>query len=73
PPEGINLYVLHGVRRDVQAEMAEAADAAEEVGTITDVYIGVLPFMAVMAAVIVLLIAFPDIALWLPDQVKGSR
>ncbi len=73
PPEGINLYVLHGVRRDVQTEMAEAADAAEEVGTITDVYIGVLPFMAVMAAVIVLLIVFPDIALWLPDQVKGSR
>jgi TRAP-type mannitol/chloroaromatic compound transport system permease large subunit len=73
PPEGINLYVLHGVRRDVQSEMAEAAGAAEEVGTITDVYIGVLPFMGVMAAVIVLLIAFPDIALWLPDQVKGSR
>jgi len=73
PPEGINLYVLHGVRRDVQSEMAEAAGAAEEVGTITDVYIGVLPFMAVMAAIIVLLIIFPDIALWLPDQVKGAR
>ena len=73
PPEGINLYVLHGVRRDVQTEMDEAAGAAEEMGTITDVYIGVLPFMAVMAGVIVLLIIFPDIALWLPDQVKGSR
>ncbi len=32
-----------------------------------------LPFMAVMASVIVLLIIWPDIALWLPDQVKGSR
>ena len=73
PPEGINLYVLHGVRRDVQTEMNEAAGAAEEIGTITDVYIGVLPFMAVMASIIVLLIIFPDIALWLPDQVKGSR
>jgi TRAP-type mannitol/chloroaromatic compound transport system permease large subunit len=73
PPEGINLYVLHGVRRDVQAEMAEASGAAEEVGTITDVYIGVLPFMGVMAAVIVLLIIFPQIALWLPDLVKGAR
>jgi len=59
PPEGINLYVLHGVRRDVQAEMAEASGQAEEIGTITDVYIGVLPFMAVMAAIIVLLIIFP--------------
>ena len=36
-------------------------------------YIGVLPFMAVMAAVIVLLIVFPEIALWLPDPVKGAR
>ena len=73
PPEGINLYILHGVRRDVETEMNEAAIAQEEMGTITDVYIGVLPFMAVMALVIVLLIIWPDIALWLPDQVKGSR
>jgi C4-dicarboxylate transporter DctM subunit len=73
PPEGINLYVLHGVRRDVDAEMAEAAGMQEQAGTITDVYIGVLPFMAVMAAIIVLLIIFPDIALWLPNLVKGSR
>ena len=73
PPEGINLYVLHGVRKDVQAEMAEASGVVEEVGTITDVYIGVLPFMAVMAAMIVMLILFPQIALWLPDLVKGAR
>jgi len=61
------------VRRDVQAEMAEAAGAAEQVGTITDVYIGVLPFMAVMAVMIAALIIFPDIALFLPDLVKGAR
>ena len=73
PPEGINLYVLHGVRRDVQTEMADATGFQEKAGTITDVYIGVLPFMAVMAVVIVLLIAFPEIALWLPDKVKGAR
>ena len=47
--------------------------AAEEVGSITDVYIGVLPFMGVMAAAVVLLIIFPDIALWLPGLVKGAR
>ena len=69
PPEGINLYVLHGVRRDVDSEMAKAAGESESVGTITDVYIGVLPFMAVMAAIIVLLIIFPQIALWLPGIV----
>ena len=70
PPEGINLYVLHGVRRDVQAEMAGASGLQEQVGTIADVYIGVLPFMACMALVIGLIIAFPGIALHLPGIVK---
>ncbi len=69
PPEGINLYILHGVRQDVDAQMAEQTTAAQEVlreSTITDVYIGVLPFMGCMAVVIGLLFAFPDIALWAP-------
>ena len=69
PPEGINLYILHGVRQDVDAQMAEqtaAAQAALQESTITDVYIGVLPFMGCMAMVIALLFAFPDIALWAP-------
>ncbi|MYC33680.1 MAG: TRAP transporter large permease [Chloroflexi bacterium] len=69
PPEGINLYILHGVRQDVDAQMAEQTAAAQEAlreSTITDVYIGVLPFMACMAMVIALLFVFPDIALWAP-------
>ncbi len=69
PPEGINLYILHGVRQDVDAQMAEQTAAAQEAlreSTITDVYIGVLPFMGCMALVIALLFAFPDIALWAP-------
>ena len=69
PPEGINLYILHGVRQDVDAQMAEQTAAAQEAlreSTITDVYIGVLPFMGCMSLVIALLFAFPDIALWAP-------
>lgn len=69
PPEGINLYILHGVRQDVDAQMAEQTAAAQEAlreSTITDVYIGVLPFMGCMALVIGLLFVFPDIALWAP-------
>ena len=69
PPEGINLYILHGVRLDVDSQMSEqteAAQAALQESTITDVYIGVLPFMGCMAAVIALLFAFPDIALYAP-------
>jgi TRAP-type mannitol/chloroaromatic compound transport system permease large subunit len=41
--------------------------------TIADVWIGVLPFMACMGITVVLVMLFPQIALWLPDLVKGSR
>jgi C4-dicarboxylate transporter DctM subunit len=65
PPEGINLYVIHGIRKSVQSE------AGLESGTITDLYLGVLPFMLGMAIVLALLVAFPDLALWLPNVMKG--
>ena len=48
-------------------------DGTEKQKTINDVYIGVLPFMGCMAVVIGILMVFPEIALWLPDQVKGAR
>jgi len=65
PPEGINLYVIHGIRKSVHAEAGAAS------GTIMDLYLGVLPFMLGMAIVLALLVAFPDIALWLPNVLKG--
>ena len=69
PPQGLSLYVLHGARQ----ETAEARGTAGAQETINDVYIGVLPFMVCMAIVIGILIVFPEIATWLPDQVKGAR
>jgi tripartite ATP-independent transporter DctM subunit len=66
PPEGINLYVIHGIRKSVQEE------AGLESGTITDLYLGVLPFMLGMAIVIALVVAFPQLALWLPNFMKGT-
>jgi tripartite ATP-independent transporter DctM subunit len=65
PPEGINLYVIQGIRKSVSGE------AGLEVGTMMDLWIGVLPFMLGMVIVIVLLMLFPDIALWLPNAMKG--
>jgi len=53
PPIGVNLFVVQGVRR--------TAD-----GPIRDVMIGALPFFAMMVAMILLLIAVPELALWLP-------
>jgi tripartite ATP-independent transporter DctM subunit len=66
PPEGINLYVIHGIRKSVHQEAGLTS------GTITDLYLGVLPFMVGMAIVLALLVAFPQIALWLPNLMKGT-
>jgi C4-dicarboxylate transporter, DctM subunit len=66
PLEGLNLYVIHGIRKSV------AAEAGTEAGTMIDLWLGVLPFMIGMAIVIALIIQFPHIALWLPDLVEGK-
>ena len=73
PPEGINLYVLHGVRQDVDREQSEATNQPVRQSTIADVWIGVLPFMVCMAITVLLVVAFPQIALWLPNLVEGAR
>ena len=73
PPEGINLYVLHGVRLDVDREQAEAANEVLQQSTIADVWIGVLPFMGCMAITTGLVLFIPGLALWLPDAIFGAR
>ena len=73
PPQGLSLYVLQGARVDVARQARDGPGPPPAVGTINDVYIGVLPFMACMAVVIGLIIAFPELATWLPDQLKGAR
>lgn len=52
PPDGTVLYVLQGMRTDR--------------GSISDVFWGVLPFLAVYILAVLVLMAIPDIALWLP-------
>jgi C4-dicarboxylate transporter DctM subunit len=49
PPVGLNLYVVQGVRRT---------------GSIVDVMIGAIPFVFMIAIMIVLLIIYPQIALY---------
>jgi C4-dicarboxylate transporter, DctM subunit len=65
PPEGLNLYIIQGIRKSVSEE------AGLKVGTMMDLWIGVLPFMVGMAMCIALLLMFPEIALWLPNLVMG--
>jgi C4-dicarboxylate transporter DctM subunit len=53
PPLGMNLFIVQGVRGR---------------GSVADVMWGSMPFVLIMLAMIILLIAFPGIALWLPGQ-----
>jgi C4-dicarboxylate transporter DctM subunit len=65
PPEGLNLYIIQGIRKSV------AEGAGLQAGTMMDLWIGVLPFMVGIAICLTLLFMFPGIALWLPNVVMG--
>lgn len=54
PPVGLNLYVVQGVRKS---------------GSLFDVMLGVIPYALAMLVMVGLLIAFPAIALYLPEHI----
>lgn len=56
PPVGFNLFVLQGLTNMSISQIARAA----------------FPFFLLLCLGVVLLVAFPQIALWLPQQVSGS-
>ncbi len=58
PPVGLNLYVINGIAPDVP---------------LPTILRGALPFMLCMVLGIILLCAFPQIALWLPHAVMGQQ
>ena len=51
PPVGVNLFVVQGVRSH---------------GSLNDIMIGATPFVLAMFAMFAIMIAFPEVALWLP-------
>ena len=54
PPVGMNLFVVHGIRPDR--------------GGIRDAIVGALPYVAIMIAFTLLLMAVPGLATWLPKK-----
>ena len=55
PPVGLNLYVVQGARKS---------------GKMSEVMLGTIPFVIVMLIMVVALIAFPEIALFLPSALQ---
>ena len=62
PPVGMNLFILHALRRQLAGPGKEPP--------ISDVFIGVMPFFFTMILTLALVIMFPQIALWLPGSAK---
>jgi tripartite ATP-independent transporter DctM subunit len=56
PPDGTVMYVLQGMR--------------PKPGPITDVFVGVMPFLLAYLLAVFLLLVFPEIALWLPSVMQ---
>lgn len=57
PPVGLNVFVVRGVAGDV---------------ALRTVFVGVLPFLVAMVATLLLIIAFPQIALLIPNSMFGG-
>ena len=56
PPVGLNLYVVQGARKS---------------GSMSEVMLGVVPYVIVIFLMVLALIAFPQIALFLPGFLQG--
>jgi C4-dicarboxylate transporter, DctM subunit len=56
PPVGLNLYVISGISRGKVS--------------VPDVIVGSLPFIGALVILVAVMIAFPQAALWLPNQVR---
>lgn len=59
PPFGYNLFLMRAM-------------APKEI-TIVDIYKSIFPFVLVMIVGLIILMVFPDIALWLPRQYFGAE
>jgi TRAP-type C4-dicarboxylate transport system permease large subunit len=53
PPVGMNVFVINSIARDI---------------SLTRIYKGTMPFIAVDVVRLVLLCAFPVLSLWLPGK-----
>ena len=56
PPVGINVFVVKGIADDVP---------------LSQIFLGILPFWIAMGVCLAILVAFPDVALFLPNTMFG--
>ncbi|MET0887448.1 MAG: TRAP transporter large permease subunit, partial [Mycetocola sp.] len=59
PPIGMLIYVVHNLAQDPTINLGRRV-------SIGDVFKGLIPFCVSVVVIVVILIAWPDLALWLP-------
>ena len=59
PPLGLNCFVMKG--------------ALGNTVELKDIFMGALPFVGIMLLTVLVLIAFPDLTLWLPELMRSMR
>jgi len=59
PPLGLNCFVMKGA----------LGDTVE----LKDIFMGSLPFVGLMLLTVIVLVAFPDLTLWLPELMRSMR
>ncbi|WP_300265380.1 TRAP transporter large permease [Microbacterium sp.] len=65
PPLGVLSFVLHGLAQDPKVNLGQKI-------TLIDVFVAVLYFLPIVLLFVIALIAFPELATWLPDLAQGG-
>jgi C4-dicarboxylate transporter, DctM subunit len=55
PPVGINVFVMHGLRKDIP---------------LSTIFRGIIPFLFANVAALLLVVLFPQLAIWLPHLMR---
>ena len=66
PPIGLNCFVVAGVSRELPTIDGKTQDIP-----LQDVFRGIGPFFVADVLTVIVLLMFPDLVLWLPNQMSG--
>ncbi|SLK16469.1 TRAP transporter large permease [Arthrobacter sp. P2b] len=60
PPVGLLTFIVHRIAQDPRVNLGRKV-------TLSDVFIGIMPFVAIALVITIVLILWPEIVLWLPE------
>jgi tripartite ATP-independent transporter DctM subunit len=67
PPFGYNLFLVKGLVPIVEKQLTDEGVEIKSPITMLDIYKSVVPFVGIQALCLIIIMIFPQIALWLPS------